>query len=75
MRASTASLEFVEEVVERVELSGPSDEVLGNVPTCRAPGELYVSFNTVKTRVRSIFASSTSPRPDAVSRARELRLL
>jgi hypothetical protein len=29
-RTSTAFLEFVEEVVERVELGGPSDEVLGN---------------------------------------------
>ena len=38
--------------------------------------ELYVSFNTVKTHVKSIFRKlGVATRPDAVSRARELRLL
>jgi LuxR family transcriptional regulator, maltose regulon positive regulatory protein len=37
---------------------------------------LYVSFNTVKTHVKSIFRKlGVATRPDAVSRARELRLL
>jgi LuxR family maltose regulon positive regulatory protein len=37
---------------------------------------LYVSFNTVKTHVKSIFRKlDVATRPDAVSRARELRLL
>jgi LuxR family maltose regulon positive regulatory protein len=37
---------------------------------------LYVSFNTVKTHVKSIFRKlDVAARPDAVSRARELRLL
>lgn len=45
--------------------------------TQREIGEaLYVSFNTVKTHVRSIFRKlDVATRPDAVSRARELRLL
>ena len=45
--------------------------------TQREIGEaLYVSFNTVKTHVRSIYRKlSVATRPDAVSRARELRLL
>ncbi len=38
--------------------------------------ELYVSLNTVKTHVKSIFRKlDVASRPDAVSRARELRLL
>jgi LuxR family maltose regulon positive regulatory protein len=38
--------------------------------------ELYVSFNTVKTHVKSIFRKlDVATRPDAVSRARELRLI
>jgi LuxR family transcriptional regulator, maltose regulon positive regulatory protein len=38
--------------------------------------ELYVSFNTVKTHVKSIYRKlDVARRPDAVSRARELRLL
>ncbi len=38
--------------------------------------ELYVSFNTVKTHVKSIFRKlDVATRPDAVTRARELRLL
>ena len=38
--------------------------------------ELYVSVNTVKTHVKSIFRKlGVASRPDAVSRARELRLL
>jgi LuxR family maltose regulon positive regulatory protein len=37
---------------------------------------LFVSFNTVKTHVKSIFRKlDVATRPDAVSRARELRLL
>jgi len=37
---------------------------------------LYVSFNTVKTHVKSIFRKlGVSTRPDAVSRARDLNLL
>jgi LuxR family maltose regulon positive regulatory protein len=37
---------------------------------------LYVSFNTVKTHVKSIFRKlDVATRPDAISRARELRLL
>jgi ATP/maltotriose-dependent transcriptional regulator MalT len=38
---------------------------------------LYVSFKTIKTRVKSIFRKlvDVATRPDAVSRARELRLL
>ena len=45
--------------------------------TQREIGEaLYVSFNTVKTHVKSIFRKlDVAARPDAVSRARELRLL
>ena len=45
--------------------------------TQREIGEaLYVSFNTVKTHVKSIFRKlDVATRPDAVSRARELRLL
>lgn len=45
--------------------------------TQREIGEaLYVSFNTVKTHVKSIFRKlGVATRPDAVSRARELRLL
>jgi ATP/maltotriose-dependent transcriptional regulator MalT len=45
--------------------------------TQREIGEaLYVSFNTVKTHVTSIFRKlDVATRPDAVSRARELRLL
>jgi len=45
--------------------------------TQREIGEaLYVSFNTVKTHVKSIFRKlEVATRPDAVSRARELRLL
>jgi LuxR family maltose regulon positive regulatory protein len=45
--------------------------------TQRGIGEaLYVSFNTVKTHVKSIFRKlDVATRPDAVSRARELRLL
>jgi LuxR family transcriptional regulator, maltose regulon positive regulatory protein len=45
--------------------------------TQREIGEaLYVSFNTVKTHVKSIFRKlDVARRPDAVSRARELRLL
>ena len=37
---------------------------------------LYVSFNTVKTHVKSIYRKlDVATRPDAVSRARELDLL
>ena len=37
---------------------------------------LYVSFNTIKTHVKSIFRKlGVSARPNAVARARELRLL
>jgi LuxR family maltose regulon positive regulatory protein len=37
---------------------------------------LYVSFNTVKTHVKSIFRKlGVASRPEAISRARELRLL
>ena len=45
--------------------------------TQREIGEaLYVSFNTVKTHVKSIFRKlDVATRPDAVLRARELRLL
>ncbi len=45
--------------------------------TQREIGEaLYVSFNTVKTHVKNIFRKlDVATRPDAVSRARELRLL
>jgi LuxR family maltose regulon positive regulatory protein len=45
--------------------------------TQREIGEtLYVSFNTVKTHVKSIFRKlDVATRPDAVARARELRLL
>jgi LuxR family maltose regulon positive regulatory protein len=45
--------------------------------TQREIGEaLYVSFNTVKTHIKSIFRKlGVATRPDAVSRARELRLL
>lgn len=45
--------------------------------TQREIGEaLFVSFNTVKTHVKSIFRKlDVATRPDAVSRARELRLL
>jgi LuxR family maltose regulon positive regulatory protein len=45
--------------------------------TQREIGEaLYVSFNTIKTHVKSIFRKlDVATRPDAVSRARELRLL
>ena len=45
--------------------------------TQREIGEaLYVSFNTIKTHVKSIFRKlRVATRPDAVSRARELRLL
>ena len=45
--------------------------------TQREIGEaLYVSFNTVKTHVKSIFRKlGVATRPDAVSRARELRLM
>jgi LuxR family maltose regulon positive regulatory protein len=45
--------------------------------TQREIGEaLYVSFNTVKTHVKSIFRKlDVATRPDAVSRARELKLL
>ena len=45
--------------------------------TQREIGEaLYVSFNTVKTHVKSIFRKlDVAARTDAVSRARELRLL
>ena len=45
--------------------------------TQREIGEaLYVSFNTVKTHVKSIFRKlDVATRPDAVTRARELRLL
>lgn len=45
--------------------------------TQREIGEaLYVSFNTVKTHVKSIFRKlDVAARPDAVARARELRLL
>jgi LuxR family maltose regulon positive regulatory protein len=45
--------------------------------TQREIGEaLYVSFNTVKTHVKSIFRKlAVATRADAVSRARELRLL
>ena len=45
--------------------------------TQREIGEaLFVSFNTVKTHVKSIFRKlGVATRPDAVSRARELRLL
>ena len=45
--------------------------------TQREIGEaLYLSFNTVKTHVKSIFRKlDVATRPDAVSRARELRLL
>jgi LuxR family transcriptional regulator, maltose regulon positive regulatory protein len=45
--------------------------------TQREIGEaLYVSFNTIKTHVKSIYRKlSVATRPDAVSRARELRLL
>jgi LuxR family maltose regulon positive regulatory protein len=38
--------------------------------------ELYVSVNTVKTHIKSIYRKlSTTRRRDAVRRARELRLL
>ena len=38
--------------------------------------DFYVSFNTVKTHVKSIFRKlDVATRPDAVTRARELRLL
>jgi ATP/maltotriose-dependent transcriptional regulator MalT len=45
--------------------------------TQREIGEaLYVSFNTIKTHVKSIYRKlDVATRPDAVSRARELRLL
>jgi ATP/maltotriose-dependent transcriptional regulator MalT len=45
--------------------------------TQREIGEaLYVSFNTIKTHVKSIFRKlDVAARADAVSRARELRLL
>ncbi len=45
--------------------------------TQREIGEaLYISFNTIKTHVKSIFRKlDVATRPDAVSRARELRLL
>ena len=45
--------------------------------TQREIGEaLYVSFNTVKTHVKSIFRKlDVATRPDAISRAHELRLL
>jgi len=45
--------------------------------TQREVGEaLYVSFNTVKTHVKSIFRKlDVTTRTDAVSRARGLRLL
>ncbi len=45
--------------------------------TQREIGEaLYVSFNTIKTHVKSIFRKlDVATRPDAVSRARDLRLL
>ena len=37
---------------------------------------LYISFNTIKTHVKSIFRKlDVATRPDAVSRARELKLL
>jgi LuxR family maltose regulon positive regulatory protein len=37
---------------------------------------LYVSFNTVKTHVKSIFRKlDVATRPHAISRAHELRLL
>jgi ATP/maltotriose-dependent transcriptional regulator MalT len=39
-------------------------------------GELYVSFNTVKSHTRSIFRKlGVDSRPDAVERAREHGLL
>jgi LuxR family maltose regulon positive regulatory protein len=38
--------------------------------------EMYVSFNTVKTHARNIYAKlRVSSRADAVARARELQLL
>ena len=45
--------------------------------TQREIGEaLYVSFNTIKTHVKSIFRKlDVATRPDAVARARELRIL
>jgi LuxR family maltose regulon positive regulatory protein len=45
--------------------------------TQREIGEaLYISFNTIKTHVKSIFRKlDVATRPDAVSRARDLRLL
>jgi DNA-binding CsgD family transcriptional regulator len=51
--------------------------IAGTDLTQREIGEaLYVSFNTVKTHVKSIFRKlNVATRPDAVSRARELRLL
>ena len=68
-------------VAQRVPAGGPSTcsvlRLLATSLTQREIGEaLYVSFNTVKTHVKSVFRKlDVGSRRDAVARARELRLL
>jgi LuxR family maltose regulon positive regulatory protein len=46
------------------------------LPNTEIAGELFVSVNTVKTHVKSIYRKlEVSSRPEAISRARQLRLI
>jgi LuxR family maltose regulon positive regulatory protein len=46
------------------------------LPNTEIAGELFVSINTVKTHVKSIYRKlEVSSRPEAIARARELRLI
>ena len=77
-RTPTARPEDVEPL--REPLSGSELRVLRYLPTnLRAPeiaGELFVSLNTIRTHMRSVYAKlGVHSRADAVERARELGLL
>jgi LuxR family maltose regulon positive regulatory protein len=61
-------------------LSGRERDVLRLLPTLlpntEIAGELFVSVNTVKTHVKSIYRKlEVSSRREAVARARQLRLI